>query len=238
MDLGGLGPVQRTTAAQAVAERLLGMVREGALAAGDRLPTERELAERLGVGRSSVREAMQMLATLHVVETRPGAGTFVRRPRLGDMLRPETLSLLAANTRAMELLEAREMIEPPLARLAAIRAQPEDFAAIEELLAEHRRAVERGLPVTAHAARFHVLVAHASHNRIAAAFTESILGLLQARGRKTDGDRAYAAVELAEHTAVLEVLHTRDGDRAAEAMLDHILRSAATYDLDEGGRAE
>jgi len=96
----------------------------------------------------------------------------------------------------------------------------------------------RGLPVTAHAARFHVLVAHASHNRIAAAFTESILGLLQARGRKTDGDRAYAAVELAEHAAVLEVLRTRDGDRAAEAMLDHILRSAATYDLDEGGRAE
>ena len=73
MDLDGLGPVQRTTAAQAVAERLLGMVREGTLAAGDRLPTERELAERLGVGRSSVREAMQMLATLHVVETRPGA---------------------------------------------------------------------------------------------------------------------------------------------------------------------
>src|SRR5919205_113710 len=111
-----LGPVQRTTAAQAVAERL-------------------------GVGRSSVREAMQMLATLHVVEARPGAGTFVHRPRLGDILRPETLSLLAANTRAMELLEAREMIEPPLARLAAIRGTPEDFAAVADLLDEHRRAL-------------------------------------------------------------------------------------------------
>src|SRR3954453_16431430 len=142
MDLDGLGPVQRTTAAQAVAERLLGMVREGTLAAGDRLPTERELSERLGVGGSSGRAAMQRVATLHVVETRPGAGTFVRQPRLGDMLRPETLSLLAANTRAMELLEAREMIEPPLARLAAIRGRQEDFAAIEDLLAEHPRALD------------------------------------------------------------------------------------------------
>ena len=131
--------------------------------------------------------------------------------------------------------EAALPLSRQLARLAAIRGTPEDFAAVADLLDEHRRTLERGLPVTEHAARFHVLVAYASHNRIAAAFMESILGLLRARGRKTDGDRTYAAVELAEHAAVLEVLRTRDGDRAAEAMLEHILRSAATYDLDEGG---
>src|SRR4051812_7239907 len=100
-------PLQRQTAAQAVAGRLLEMVRSGALLPGERLPTERELAERLGVGRSSVREALQMLATLNLVEARAGAGTFVRRPGFGEIFRPETLALLAANTAALELLEAR-----------------------------------------------------------------------------------------------------------------------------------
>ena len=223
-------PVQRVTAAQAVADRLLAMIRKGALRPGDQLPTERELAERLGVGRSSVREAMQVLATLNVVEARAGAGTFVRQPRFADFLTPETLGLLAANTRALELLEAREMIEPPTARLAALRGTEDDFRAIERILADHEAAMEAGQPVTEYAAGFHVLVAQASHNRIATTFMESILGLLTARGRKVDGNRDYALQDLTEHRAILEVLRTRDGDRAAEAMLHHIVRSAATYD--------
>ena len=233
MTIDTLLPVQRVTAAQAVADRLLAMIRKGALQPGDQLPTERELADRLAVGRSSVREAMQVLATLNVVEARPGAGTFVRRPSFADFLTPETLGLLALNTRALELLEAREMIEPPTARLAAMRGTEEDFAAIERLLAEHEAAMEAGEPVTEHAARFHVLVAQASHNRIATTFMESILGVLTARGRKIDGNRTYALQDLTEHAAILAVLRRRDGDRAAEAMLDHIVRSAATYDTHE-----
>ena len=118
MTIDTLSPVQRVTAAQAVADRLLTMIRDGRLRPGDQLPTERELADRLGVGRSSVREAMQVLATLNLVEARPGAGTFVRRPRFADFVTAETLGLLALNTRALELLEAREMIEPHTARLA------------------------------------------------------------------------------------------------------------------------
>jgi GntR family transcriptional regulator, transcriptional repressor for pyruvate dehydrogenase complex len=225
--------VQRVTAAQAVADRLLAMIRGGSLRPGDQLPTERELADRLAVGRSSVREAMQVLATLNVVEARPGAGTFVRRPRFADFVTPETLSLLALSTRALELLEAREMIEPPTARLAAMRGTEEDFAVIEGLLDRHERAMEAGLQVTEHAARFHVLVAEASHNRIATTFMESILGVLTARGRRIDGNRIYALQDLTEHRAILAVLRERDAERAAENMLDHIVRSAATYDTHE-----
>ena len=225
--------MQRVTAAQAVADRLLAMIRGGSLRPGDQLPTERELADRLAVGRSSVREAMQVLATLNLVEARPGAGTFVRRPRFADFVTPETLSLLALNTRALELLEAREMIEPPTARLAAMRGTEEDFAVIERLLDQHERAMEAGLPVTEHAARFHVLVAEASHNRIATTFMELILGVLTARGRRIDGNRIYALQDLTEHRAILAVLRERDAERAAENMLDHIVRSAATYDTHE-----
>ena len=228
-----LAPVHRVTAAQAVADRLLTMIRNGNLRPGDQLPTERELGDRLGVGRSSVREAMQVLATLNLVEARPGAGTFVRRPRFADFVTPDTLGLLALNTRALELLEAREMIEPHTARLAAIRGTEEDFAVIDALLDEHERAMEAGLPVTEHAARFHVLVAEASHNRIATTFMESILGVLTARGRRTDGNRTYALQDLTEHRGILAVLRERDGERAAETMLDHIVRSAATYDTHE-----
>lgn len=223
-------PVQRVTAAQAVADQLLTMIRNGTIQPGDQLPTERELADQLAVGRSSVREAMQVLATLNLIEARAGAGTFVRRPRFADFVKPETLGLLALNTRALELLEAREMIEPPTARLAALRGTEQDFDAIASLLDEHERAMEARKPVTEHAARFHVMVAEASHNRIATTFMESILSVLTARGRRTDGNRGYALQDLIEHRAILAVLRERDGERAAETMLDHIVRSAATYD--------
>src|SRR5262245_37165894 len=69
--------INKTTSAQQVAEQLLGMIRRGAWKPGDRLPPERELIERLDVGRSTVREALQILATLNIVQSSPGQGTFI-----------------------------------------------------------------------------------------------------------------------------------------------------------------
>lgn len=76
-------PVVRTTTAQTVASRLLDMIRQGAWRPGDQLPPEKELMEKLAVGRSTVREALQILATLNVVQAAPGHGTFVKDRSVG-----------------------------------------------------------------------------------------------------------------------------------------------------------
>jgi DNA-binding transcriptional regulator YhcF (GntR family) len=111
--------VGRVTAAKGVAEQILVMIRRGHLKPGDQLPPEGELMEKLSVGRSSVREAMQTLATLNVVSSQAGSGTFVRQPKSNDILRPDVLGFLIGNEAALELREARQMIEPACIRLFA-----------------------------------------------------------------------------------------------------------------------
>ena len=225
-----LTPVVKMTAAQTVARRLLDMIRQGALAPGDQLPTEKELIEKLGVGRSTIREALQILSTVNVIEATAGAGTFVKQPTPADMFRPELMGFLIGNRMALELLEAREMIEPNCVRLAALRGTPEDFSRIDRLLDAHEKAHRQGRPVSEHAAKFHVLLAEASHNRVAVTFMSSILEILMRRGRKFDDLPDYQRREIDEHREILAVVRRRDPARAVEAILRHIVQSAATYD--------
>lgn len=227
-----LVPVSRITSAQSVAQQILGMIRAGQWAAGDKLPTEKELCEQLAVGRSTVREALQILATLNVVEPMAGQGTFVKAPTSAEVLRADLIGFLIGNSVALELLEARGMIEPKLARMACLRGTDADFARIETLLNEHAAAHQAGLPVSYHAARFHVLLAEAAHNRVAVTFMTSILELLTQRGRRFDHLGDYQAREIAEHRAIFEAVRSRDADRAEEMLRIHIVESATTYDLE------
>ena len=227
-----LVPVAKVTSAQSAAQQVLGMIRRGNWAAGEKLPPEKELCEQLAVGRSTVREALQILATLNVVQPMPGQGTFVKAPTSAEVLRADLIGFLIANSVALELLEAREMIEPAVARLACLRGTEDDFARIDRLLDEHAAAHAAGLPVSDHAARFHVLLAEAAHNRVAVTFMTSILELLTQRGRRFDHLPDYQAREIAEHRALLAAIRGGDADRAEEALRAHIVESATTYDLD------
>ena len=230
-DTSELVPVAKLTTAQSAAHQLLALIRNGTWVAGDKLPTEKELGEQLAIGRSTVREAMQILATLNVVQPMPGQGTFIKAPAAADVLRGDLIGFLIGKPDALELLEAREMIEPTVTRLAALRGTPADFSAIERLLASHATALARGESVAEHAARFHVLMAEASHNKVAVVFMASILDLLTHRGRRFDHIPDYQGRELADHRALLAAVRSGDAEHAGQAMLAHILESAATYEL-------
>lgn len=225
-----LVPITRTTTAESIAHQLLAMIRQGGLRPSDRLPTERELMERLAVGRSSVREAFQILSTLNVIESAAGQGTFVKEPKPAEVLRADIIGLLIGNSMALELLEAREMIEPSSVRLACIRGTDEDFARIAQLLDEHEAALRAGRPVSEYSARFHVMLAEASHNRVVARFMDLVLEILRQRGRRTDNDPDYARQAIKEHRQILDLVRLRDPDRAADALLQHIIEAATTYD--------
>jgi DNA-binding FadR family transcriptional regulator len=223
-------PITKITTAQSVAQQLLDMIRKGVLRPGDQLPTEKELIEKLHVGRSTVREALQILSTLNVVHSTAGHGTFVKEPTASELFRTDLLGFLIGNSVAMELLEAREMIEPQCVRLAAIRGSVADFDKISLLLDDHATAQMRGEPVSSYAARFHVMLAEASKNRVAVSFMTSILELLMQRGRKFDSVPGFQLREIEQHRAILDVVRSGDPDRAASLMLAHIVESATTYD--------
>lgn len=230
-----LTPIVKTTTAQQVAQQILDLIRQGHWQPGDKLPVERELIEHLAVGRSTVREALQILSTLNVVSAVPGHGTYVKKPEPKDMLRPDLFGLLIGNAMAMELLEAREMIEPNAARLACMRATDEDLDRIERLLDDHEAACRANLPVSDYAASFHVLLAEASHNQVIVMFMRSLLELLQARGRPFDHLPDFKAREVAEHREILRLIRARDPQGAADYLLEHIVASAAAYDTHHKG---
>jgi GntR family transcriptional repressor for pyruvate dehydrogenase complex len=224
--------VRRPSASRLVAEQLLDHVRRGTLKSGDQLPTEKELMNQLGVGRSSVREGLQILSTLNLIEARRGAGTFVRIPSPSEQLHLELLGPLISNFHALELMEARQMIEPSAVRLACIRATDAELDRVDALLDDHARLLARGEPVHEHAARFHVLLAECSHNQIAAQFMKSIMGILMARGRKIERIPGYAEQEIVEHRAIVRLVRARDPEAAFAEMAAHIVRSAQTYDAE------
>ena len=114
------------------------------------------------------------------------------------------------------------MIEPQCLRLAAIRGTDEAFDAIQRTLDAHEAAHERGAPVGEHAAQFHLLLAEASHNKVAAMFMRSILELLLQRGRRIDHIPHYRKLELDEHRAIFELVRARDPERAARLMREHL----------------
>jgi len=222
--------VERVTAAKSVAEQILAMIRRGVLKPGDQLPPERELMEKLSVGRSSVREAMQILGTLNVVKSQAGSGTFIRRVTSEDLLRPDVLGFLIGNEAARDLLEVRQMIEPACIRLACLRATEEDFNRIDDLLDQHQKAVDSGMANNELAARFHVLLAAASRNKVAVTVMESMLGLLIARGRRPDNLPDSPQHEIDEHRALVMHVRNRDAESAEAAMYNHILKWAAAFE--------
>jgi len=223
-------PIIRRTNTQTAVEELFRQIRDGVWKVGDRLPPEKDLAQQLGVGRSTIREALQNLAAINVIESSAGLRTIIKSPSSGEIFRTDVVSFLIGDLVAVELLEARAMIEPDCARLAALRATDEDFTILADLLDRHRSALSAGKPVHELGAAFHLEVVRCAKNRVAESFMHSILDLLTERGRKADSIPQARQRELADHERLFEVLKLRDGDTARQAMLSHIIAWADTYD--------
>jgi GntR family transcriptional regulator, transcriptional repressor for pyruvate dehydrogenase complex len=153
----------RKTVAEEVAEELRSMILTGQVKPGDLLESQKVLAERFNVGLSSVREAIQILSALGLVESHPGKGTWVRENALNTLFSPNEIKarLGALNTR--QVYEARMVVEAALTRLAAERATPEDIRAIWTALAEMKAAQDNPTFIQADL-EFHLAVARAGHN--------------------------------------------------------------------------
>lgn len=220
-----LRPVTRTTLADSVVEQLLDQMRRGKLRPGDLLPPERELMAQFNVGRSTVREALQSLTRMGLLEARPGVGTVVKPVDFGSYLRPDVYSALMNDSLASELLEAREIIEVAIAGLAAQRASRADLQRIAETLEAASRALARHQPTHEFSALFHIHLAEAAHNTVLLNFMRSIYGLLRARGELKAGSE-FLHWEIEAHRELYELIKSRDVEGARRKMLAHLRHSA------------
>jgi DNA-binding FadR family transcriptional regulator len=236
-----LGPLRATQLYERIVERIAGEIRMGLLKPGERLPSERDLARRLEVGRSSVREAIGALQLHGVIETRPGSGSFVAADaveRVQELGGADNGALaLPHDASPSALLEARALLEPAVAALAARRGRPDPYA--EELLARMDRAADG----SAHAEwndgdrLFHrqiavmtenpVLVALADH--IAATMDEPLWQRLRDESVAVPG---RAQLHAAEHRMIYEAIVDGDADAASFYATQHIQRVRRYMTLD------
>ena len=209
-------------AAKLVVAYIRRLIESGDFRAGDKLPPERELAQLIGVSRATVRAGLQSLATVGVVESRRGAGTFVAEgPPLLDVNPLSLFSALHGIPRA-ELFEARRVIEIDLAGLAAERSRGDELAAISEEVMEMFASIDDVHRFLVHDIRFHRAVAAAARNPLLAAIMEMVADLFYDHRKKTV-DRWRDAPEAAEqHRRIYQAIRAGDVERARREMDTHL----------------
>ncbi len=223
-----LQPVLRRKLTDTVAQQLIDEIRQRGLTAGTRMPSERELQRALGVGRSTVREAMTGLAMLGVVEIRHGEGAFVAvDPAVVGATNGIAAALSKGVTRV--LLEARRPVETEIARLAAQRRTDSDLEALRAVLADHEQALAHDRPAGRISAHFHLVLSEAAHNEVLAGFVASYRKLLEARGPSLEQVEGYREWELDEHRGLYGAVEARDPDVAATRMVAHLDQVVAYY---------
>jgi GntR family transcriptional repressor for pyruvate dehydrogenase complex len=218
----GFTAVRRTRVYEGVVRQIQALIADGALKPGDMLPPERELAERFGVSRSSLRDAIRSLELAGLLVPKQGEGTIVADVSPDALVAPIASVLVRKRELIAELLDVRKMLEPALAARAALNATPEDVARLEELLKRQREKALRGESWVEEDSEFHDTIARAARNRVVLKVLDVLMDLLRetrARTLQVDGRLQRS---LAGHRRVLEAIKRRDPEAAERAVKQHV----------------
>jgi GntR family transcriptional repressor for pyruvate dehydrogenase complex len=199
------------------------LISSGEFTAGARLPTERELTQRFGVSRSSLREAVRALALVGVLESRVGDGTYV------TTLEPDLLLTgigfvtdLIGGSSLLELHRVRRILEPEATRLATPRLTEDEFASLADCLTRMDAAATVPAFIEADAA-FHRVILDACGNATLSSLIQNLSsGTLRARMWQSVIERGAVAATLASHWSISNALVARDAELAAAADLMHL----------------
>jgi len=189
---------------------------------GDKLPSERELAEMLQVSRSSIRDAIRGLELMGLVEPRQGAGTIVRELSAESVVNPFANSLKHQRDQISELLDFRKMLEPPLAARAATHATDDDIAEMEEILQRQETKMALGEAAVAEDTEFHYSIALASGNTVVLKVLDVVMDLLRETRERSLQVEGRAQRSLAGHRRILAAIKRRDAESAKAAMRRHV----------------
>lgn len=206
-----------------VARQLRDLMERGVLRAGDQLPPERELAARFGVSRATVRQALSALQSAGLVESLVGRGTFARADGAAASVTGLVEALRMAQGTLSDQLDVRRLIEPQVAREAAIRAQPTDLAHIQQCIERQESCAAQGQPFVEEDSAFHLAIAHATGNPLLAKMVEGIHGLLRESRERSLATDDGVRCSLQGHHRIAAALLEGDGQAAHDAMTAHLL---------------
>jgi GntR family transcriptional regulator, transcriptional repressor for pyruvate dehydrogenase complex len=218
----------RRSAPEEVADAIRAWMFGRGLQPGDRLGREEDLAQRFGVSRPTLREALRLLSSAHLIRATkgPGGGIFVAatpEQGIGRSVTDSVASMLSADSIELdELIETRMLLEVPLAGLAAQRASEDDVAALRALL-EAAGDSTQGDAFRGFDTRLHGLIAEIADNRLARAFTQWIGQVLQPPLHVLIEPAVVDAVVVEQHRDIVRAIERGDPPAAERAMREHLV---------------
>jgi GntR family transcriptional repressor for pyruvate dehydrogenase complex len=216
------GTVSRDTVPDQIVARLIALITDRQLKAGDRLPAERELAATMQVSRSSLREALRALAMVGVVEMRHGDGTYLTSLETEQLLRPVSLVLSLSDSSLAELFEARKLVEPGLAALAAHRISAARAAELCSRADATAAALDDPEAFMWADIELHALIAEAAENAVLRRLLDSIASMGIASRRRTGRLAAVREQSARDHREIAAAIAAHDAEAAHAAMLAHL----------------
>lgn len=221
-----LKPVKTKRIYEEIAEQIRSLVTDGQLQPGDRLPSERELAERLQVSRASVREALSALEMMGLLEILSGEGTFIKEVNIDSVVAPLAWMLSLEKDTVLELLEVRKILETQAVVLAAGRAEMDELAEMREALEEMKSDLESGRLGDVADHHFHYAIANGTKNKILVRLMNAVSDTMQ-KTLKASRTKLYEREEIPmrlylEHLGIFKAIEDKSPKDACELMLKHL----------------
>jgi GntR family transcriptional regulator, transcriptional repressor for pyruvate dehydrogenase complex len=218
-------PASKPKSPRADPSKAIAMLRDfieaGGYSAGMALPAERVLAEKLGVGRPAIREAIKALSILDVIESRRGAGTFIKSLEGLRVGWPTSVELRSSDFTLLDLLEVRKMFEPAAARLAAMRANESSLRRIASVCSQIEDAADWEA-MALHDLALHNAIIAAAGNPVLIELNNAI-ARLQRKSREVTGASApNREAMLSNHRHIVDAILRGEGENAERAMLEHL----------------
>ncbi len=224
-----MNPESRAADGKPIVAAILGYMQERKLQAGDRLPSERDLAEKLGVGRNALREALATLTTLRVVESRPNSGIYLRHVAVESSF--ETLVMLAdmgANptpTEITETMEVRAQLELLAVKLACERRGEADLARMAAVLARTKELLRENGNIADADTEFHIALLEATHNSVLVRVLNAFYRFTAGRRKVLFSNQDQSKASAKDHQKLFEYVKDRDVENAQALILKHMDRA-------------
>jgi DNA-binding FadR family transcriptional regulator len=219
-------PLKKVSLAEAVAQKILGYIRDGYLSVGDKLPPERELCQRFKVSRTSLREGIKALVHMGILESIGGSGVYVQSASVEAVLEQKLKSFRIDRETCYRLIELREALESFICESACTRATGSDLEKLGRLVRRMERLKRQGKSFSKEDVKFHRQLSLASHNEFACMIIDTIVPFIHrwiyTREELVDQERT-----LALHRAIVQRLKERDSDGAKAAIAEHFRHTRA-----------
>jgi GntR family transcriptional repressor for pyruvate dehydrogenase complex len=216
-----VSPIKRSSLTRQVLHSLRNHIEANNLKPGERLPTEQEFSEELGVSRSTIRGALGILEAIGVIKRGPKTGAVLQEADL-ELLGEVTQFLLRSHSDLEQLFEARRTLETALMPLVVQHATEEDFLKMEKSVEEMVRSVENGGLGTEGDIAFHHALLHAAGNSLLMQFGALIQEFLKEPRTRLFLDPGELPTSMRDHLAIIEALRARDVQRAQQEMERHL----------------